>query len=202
MAIDTKRCSACNNCSITCKVENNLPDGMWWSTARTEGGDHRYVPGGTYPDNLYMTYYTMSCQHCDNPACVSVCPTTATYRRTEDGIVATDYAECIGCLLCVEACPYDVRVYLDAPPEFQLDFAVGDADVEPIPELVATKCTFCVHRIDRGELPVCIEICQAQARCFGDFDDPGSDLSKLLASREHYQLLTEKGTSPNLYYLT
>jgi molybdopterin-containing oxidoreductase family iron-sulfur binding subunit len=201
IAIDTARCSACNACSTTCKVENNLPDGVWWTTGKTEGGDVRYTPGGTYPDGLHMTFYTMSCQNCDNPACVSVCPTGATYKREGDGIVVTDYDECIGCRLCVDACPYNVRVFLETAPEYQLDFAVGDPDVVPHQELVAEKCTLCVHRIDRGELPACIEICPAQARYFGDLDDPDSDISKVLGSRESYQLLTESGTGPNMHFL-
>ena len=176
---------------------------MWWSTAKTEGGEHRYTPGGTYPDDLHITFHTYSCQHCDLPACVSVCPIDgATFKRPEDGIVYTDYEACIGCQLCVEACPYGNRQQLDSPPEHLLDFAVGDKDVVPIPELVAVKCTFCYHRIDRGELPACIEICQAQARTFGDLDDVDSDIYKKLASREYFQLLTEQGTGPNLYYLT
>ena len=175
---------------------------MWWSTAHTEGGDYRYTPGGTFPDNLYMRFYTMSCQHCDNPACVSVCAPEATYKRPEDGIIMTDYDACIGCKLCIEACPYDMRLFLESPPEYQLDFPVGDADVVPIPELVAVKCTYCVHRIDRGELPACIEICQAQVRHFGDIDDMDSDIYKLLATRDYYQLSTESGTGPNMYFLT
>jgi molybdopterin-containing oxidoreductase family iron-sulfur binding subunit len=92
-------------------------------------------------------------------------------------------------------------VFLETPPKYQLDFAVGDPDVVPHQELVAEKCTLCVHRIDRGEVPACIEICPAQARYFGDLDDPDSDLSKVLASRENYQLLTERGTGPNMYFL-
>lgn len=201
MAIDTVRCSACNACSMTCKVENNLPETVWWTKGRTEGGDVRYTPGGTYPDGLSMTFYTLACQHCSNPACVSVCSVDATYRRTEDGIVIQDNELCIGCKLCVEACPYQVRTFYDTEPEWILGFPVGDAEAPAHEVNDVGKCTFCVHRIDRGELPACVEICPAQARHFGDLDDPDSDISQAIAVREYSQLMTDMGTGPNVYLL-
>jgi molybdopterin-containing oxidoreductase family iron-sulfur binding subunit len=149
-----------------------------------------------------MTYYTLACQHCSNPACVPVCPVEATYRRTEDGIVIQDNELCIGCKLCVEACPYQARTFYDEEPQWLLDFPVGDIDAPVHEKNFVTKCTFCVHRIDRGDRPACIDICPAQARFFGDMDDPDSDISKLLESREYTQLMTEMGTGPNVYLLT
>ena len=78
MAVDTKRCVGCNRCAMICIVEHNLPDGVLWNKSMTEGGDHFRVPGGTNPADLSMTFYTMACQHCDNPACLEACPTGAT----------------------------------------------------------------------------------------------------------------------------
>jgi dimethyl sulfoxide reductase iron-sulfur subunit len=200
MTVDTRRCSACNNCAMTCKVENNLPEGMWWNTARTKGGEYRYTPEGTYPDDLHITFFTFACQHCSEPACVAVCPTGASEKR-EDGIVVVDSEKCIGCDSCIAACPYDgVRTHLN-DPSWALDFPMGDAQAPEHRANTVEKCMFCTHRIDRGELPACVEICQAQARCFGDLDDPESDISKLVASREYDQLLPDQGTGPNIYFL-
>jgi molybdopterin-containing oxidoreductase family iron-sulfur binding subunit len=201
MVVDTTRCVSCNNCSIACKVENNLPDGVWWNKAVTVGGEEMYTPAGEYPNNLSMKFYTYACQHCETPACVAVCPTESTHKR-DDGIIYQDYESCIGCKLCLEACPYTgVRTFNETAPQYFLDFAVGDADVLPHQEKVVEKCTFCFHRIDRGERPACVDICRALARFFGDLDDPESEVSKLIASRPYYQLLTERGTGPSIYFL-
>ncbi|MDR1015498.1 MAG: 4Fe-4S dicluster domain-containing protein [Coriobacteriales bacterium] len=203
MVMDKARCVACSNCAMACRVENNLPDGVWWNRALTVGGEEMYTPSGTYPDALSMGHYTLACQHCDNPACLAVCPVEAIVRRPEDGIVVQDNEKCIGCRLCIEACPYEgVRTYVDGEPSYLLDFAVGDADALPHHPNVVEKCQFCVHRIDRGDRPACVDICRAMARLFGDLDDPASEVSKALASRSHERLLEEQGTGPNVYFLT
>ena len=105
MAIDTKRCVGCNACSMACKMTNNLPDGTWWTRVLTEGGDEVDTPAGIFPE-VSMRYVTVSCQHCDNPACVKVCPVGATYKDPETGVVRQDYDKCIGCRMCMAACPY------------------------------------------------------------------------------------------------
>lgn len=201
MAVDTKRCVSCNRCAMACIVEHNLPDGVLWNRAVTEGGDYFRNPGGVYPDELSIAFYTLACQHCDSPACLDVCPTGATEKR-EDGIVTVDAENCIGCKSCITACPYDgVRVSIDGEPQYQLDFAVGDAQVPAHKSGTVEKCTFCVERIDRGEPPRCVDVCFAHARFFGDLDDPESDLSKILAMREYDRLLADQGTGPNVYFL-
>ena len=201
MAIDTKRCTGCNMCSMACRVDHNLPTEVLYSRAVTEGGDHFRQAGGSFPDKVTMKFYTLSCQHCDTPACVDICPTGASVKR-EDGLVIVDTESCIGCESCIAACPYEgVRTLVPSEPTYPLDFKLGDAAVgEHVPNTVE-KCTLCAERLDRGERPLCVEVCPAYARFFGDLDDESSEISQVLASREHDQLLTEAGTGPNLYYL-
>lgn len=202
MAIDMKACIGCNNCCMVCKVENNLPDNVWWSRAQTVGGDVENTPAGTYPNDLSMQFYTLSCQHCSNPACVAVCPTGASAVDEETGIVLVDYETCIGCKSCIEACPYTgVRTYIEGEPAYALDFAVGDQQISPHMANVVEKCTFCHHRVARGEQPACADVCRFMARTFGDVDDPNSEISKLLTTREYDQLLVEEGTEPSIYFL-
>lgn len=202
MAVDTKRCMGCNMCTMSCRVDHNLPSEVLYSKALTEGGEVFRVPTGTYPNNLTIKFYTLGCQHCDDPACVSVCPTGAAYKREEDGLVLIDAEACIGCETCVTACPYDgVRTLVPAEPTYPLDFKLGDWSVPEVKPNTMAKCTFCVERLDRGERPRCIDLCPAVARWFGDLDDPASEISKILTERECDQLLAEQGTGPNVYFL-
>lgn len=201
MVIDMGRCYGCNSCAMACKVENNIPDGVWWNRAQTVGGVSENTPSGEYPGEVSMRFFTYACQHCDEPACAEVCPTGATVKR-EDGIVTVDYEACIGCKSCITACPYEgVRTFIDGEPSWFLDFPVGDAQAPAHKANVVEKCTFCAHRVDRGERPACVDICRAHARHWGDLDNPESDVSKLLQEREHEQLLPEYGTGPNVYLL-
>lgn len=202
MAIDTKRCTGCNMCSMSCRVDHNLPNDVLYSTAVTDGSDYFRVPTGVYPNDLKMMFYTMGCQHCDNPACVEVCPTGAAYKREEDGLVLIDNEKCIGCKSCIAACPYEgVRTLLSSEPTYPLDFQIGDHRAqEHIPNTVE-KCTFCSERLDDDERPLCIDLCPAVARYFGDLDDSASEISKVLSERDYDQLLTEQGTGPCVYFL-
>ena len=104
--IDTTMCFGCQACVLACKVENNVSDGIRWNNLLTDGGDSPNTPGGTYPDTLHRLYYPVACQHCENPACVKVCPVGATYKDPETGAVRQDYDKCIGCRMCMSACPY------------------------------------------------------------------------------------------------
>lgn len=201
MVIDTKRCMGCDTCALACKAENNLPDDIWWNRVVTVGGPVADSPSGTFP-NLSMWFLTVACQHCQDPPCVPVCPTGATYKRAEDGVVLVAYDVCIGCGACIQACPYDgVRTRNDRRLSYVNKFPVGGEDVQRQEPGTVSKCTFCVHRIDRGELPACIEVCPARARAFGDLDDPDSEVAQLVATRESVQLRPEMGTSPNVYFL-
>ena len=202
MAIDTKRCVACNRCSMACKIEHNLPLGMLWNRALYNGADYLLVPQGTYEEGLKTEMYTLACQHCENPACTKVCPVGATYKDPETGVVRQDYDKCIGCRMCMAACPYTgVRSFNWEEPKYPVDHAVGDADVPKHQKHVVEKCTFCYQRLAREEVPACMELCPARARHFGDFDDPDSEVSKLVKERSYEQLLASEGTKPSVYYL-
>ncbi len=133
-------------------------------------------------------HFPRSCLHCETPACVTVCPTGASYKRAEDGIVLVDEDKCIGCKLCSWACPYGAREYSEA-------------------EGVMKKCTLCVDRIYNTQLPeadrqpACVQACPTKARHFGDLGDPESDVSKLVAERGGVALMPELGYAPVNRYL-
>ncbi len=200
MAIDVTRCIGCHTCAVACKMSNNLPEEVWWNNIRSDGGEAPDTARGEYPGNLEMNYYPVNCQHCENPACVDVCPTGASFKR-EDGIVSVDVDTCIGCASCIAACPYNVRVLYDKEPTFSMDFAVGDYDAPEHKQATVGKCTGCANRIDRGEVPACMDLCPARARFWGDLDDPNSDVSKFLAGKQTVRLLEDAGTEPNVYYV-
>jgi molybdopterin-containing oxidoreductase family iron-sulfur binding subunit len=200
--IDQNRCIGCHTCAVACRIENNLPKGNWWNRVLTEGGDEMDTPKGVFP-NVSMRYLTLSCQHCENPACVRVCPVGATYKREEDGVVFQDYDKCIGCRMCMAACPYSgVRLFNWEEPQYAIDFPVGAAEAPAHQKHVVEKCTLCSHRIAKNGIPACAEVCPARARFFGDLDDPASEVARLVATREYKQLLPEQGTDPSVYYLT
>ena len=200
IGIDLHRCIGCNTCALACKMQNNVPDGMLWNRVLTEGCERFDSAEGTYP-NLSRTYLPLACQHCENPACERVCPTGATYKD-DKGRVEIDYDKCIGCRMCMAACPYTgVRSFNWEEPAYYADFALGDADAAKHEKHTVEKCIFCTQRVARGEQPACAADCIGRARHFGDLDDPNSEVSKLLASREYTQLHTEFGTKPSVYYL-
>ena len=135
-----------------------------------------------------LIHFPKSCLHCQDAPCVTVCPTGASYKRVEDGIVLVNESDCIGCGLCAWACPYGARE-MDAT------------------ENVMKKCTLCVDRIYNENLPeedrepACVRTCPAGARHFGDFSDPESNVSKLTAARGGMDLMPEQGTRPVNKYL-
>lgn len=200
-AVDVKRCMGCMTCAVACKSANNLATGVWWNRMLTEGGEAVDAPAGEYP-NVKREYLTVACQHCDNPACVKVCPVGATYKDAETGVVRQDYEKCIGCRMCMSACPYTgVRSFNWEEPSYPFDVVVGDKDAPTHQKHVVEKCTMCWHRLARGEEPACTVGCPADARFWGDLDDPESTVSKKIAAREFKTLLPEMGTKPSVYYL-
>ncbi len=201
MAIDLQCCLGCQACASSCHLSNNLPQGIWWNRVLTDGGDFVDVAQED-GEVLSMGHLPVSCQHCENPACVKVCPVGATYKDPETGIVRQDYDKCIGCRMCMAACPYTgVRSFNWDEPKYSVGFPVGDADVAPHQKHTVEKCTMCINLIAKGQQPKCVTSCVGEARFWGDLDDPESEVSRAIASREYKQLLPEKGTKPSVYYL-
>ena len=146
---DLNRCCGCLACNVACKALNGVAPGLYWNKTLRVGPNPVEGGSGQFPD-VEMYFLTMQCQHCTNPECVSVCPTGAS-MKLEDGTVRIDTEACIGCELCISACPYGVR-YLD--PE----------------KLVVEKCNLCQDVIDEGGLPQCVAQCGGMARFFGDLE--------------------------------
>jgi molybdopterin-containing oxidoreductase family iron-sulfur binding subunit len=201
LVIDTRRCMGCHTCALSCKSENNLPDGNFWNRVLTIGGEAIDTSAGVYP-NATKSYRTLSCQHCENPACTRVCPVGATYKDEANGIVHQDYDKCIGCRMCIAACPYTgVRNFNWEEPRYSIDITLGGSNVASHQKHTVEKCTLCSHRLAEDLRPACVTSCPAYARYSGDFNDPVSEVAQLLATRQYEQLLPEEGTNPSVYYL-
>jgi Fe-S-cluster-containing dehydrogenase component len=148
---------------------------------------HSLLPAGKEPagtelerDTLRSFFVPKLCNQCENPPCVQVCPVGATFV-TEDGVVLVDKDRCIGCRYCIQACPYGAR-YL-----------------HPVTH-TADKCTFCYHRVVRGLLPACVEVCPTQARIFGDLKSPASPLVRLRRMSKIHVLKPYLNTRPKVFY--
>lgn len=199
IGVNLRRCIGCNTCALACKMQNNVPDGMLWNRVLTEGCERFDSAEGTYP-NLSRTYLPLACQHCENPACERVCPTGATYKD-DKGRVEIDYDKCIGCRMCMAACPYNARTFNWNDPVRATGASYGDARVPERARGVMEKCTLCKERTDEGDEPMCVRCCPADARIFGDLDDPDSAVSRLRRDQGAEVLLEDKGTRPQVFYV-
>ena len=195
LVIDLNVCVGCHACVTSCKQ---------WNTSGTAGHLSDHEPYGENPLGVFFNrvqtyevgqfpqtqtvHFPKSCLHCEEPPCVPVCPTGASYKRKEDGIVLVDSDKCIGCKYCSWACPYGAREY--------------DED-----RGVMTKCTLCVDRIYDESIaqaqrrPACVNACPTNARLFGDVHDPESEVSRAIRERGGYALMPELGTRPANHYL-
>jgi len=206
MIADLRRCVGCQTCTAACKESNATPPGVQWRRVLD-------METGDYPD-VRRTFAPTGCQHCDEPPCLEVCPSTATAKRP-DGIVTIDYDLCIGCAYCAVACPYDARFKVET-----VDYAYGArpmanerARIAAQKIGVATKCTFCVGRIDDGvkagkvpgiapeATPACVNSCISGALRFGDMENPDHPVAKLLAENQWFRMHEDQGTGPGFYYL-
>ncbi len=206
MVADLERCVGCQTCTAACRHANATSPAVQWRKVLD-------IEAGTYP-NVSRTFVPVGCQHCADPPCMHVCPSTATRQRA-DGVVTIDYDICIGCAYCDVACPYQARFKTDAP-RFAYGATAMQNEMEREDEHrlgVAQKCTFCSDRIDFGfangltpgldprATPACVNACIADALHFGDIDDPNSNVSRLLREQRHFRMHEEVGTEPGFYYL-
>lgn len=195
LVIDLDTCVGCHACVVSCKEWNTGGYPAPLSDTQPYGQE----PSGTFLNRVHSyevehetarrtVYFPKSCLHCENAQCVTVCPTGASYKRVEDGIVLVDEEKCIGCGLCAWACPYGAR---------EMDAVVG----------VMKKCTLCIDRIYNENIPpaerqpACVNACPAGARHFGDLADPESSVSKLAAQRSTQDPLGELDYQPTNRYL-
>jgi len=200
MVIDLKRCYGCYSCVMACKQANCTPPGVLWS--RVLRGEM-----GAFPNSVRQALPVL-CMQCEEPDCMKVCPTGATYQ-TEDGIVRVDKDKCIGCKYCMMACPYGARYsvhewksyFPEGLPLSEYEQHSKQVWEEKRGTGVATKCDFCIDRRAEGRECACNQACPAKARVFGDLDDPESEISYLIKTRRGFVLRPEVGTEPKVYYL-
>lgn len=192
MVIDLNRCIGCHACSLACKVENAIGPGNHWSQVYI-------IEDGKFP-NVRRSYLPRLCMHCADPACIQVCPTSATYK-TLKGLVLIDEDKCIGCGACAVACPYEARQMNTDASYFQnTEYLWGEVEKHHRPGSMG-KCTFCEHLVTQGFNPSCVDACPTSARVFGDLENPKSLPAKLLASKPNFQLYLELEMNPSVYYL-
>ena len=195
LVIDLNVCVGCHACVTSCKEWNT----SGWAGPLTDENPYGADPTGvffnrvqtyecgTYPQTETI-HFPKSCLHCEEPPCVPVCPTGASYKREADGIVLVDYDKCIGCKYCSWSCPYGAREF------------------DPV-QGVMKKCTLCVDRLydmtlaeDRRQ-PACVLACPPAARIFGDINDPDSEAARAIRDAGGFQLMPEWGTNPANHYL-
>ncbi len=171
--LDQSRCIGCHACTVACKSENHVPVGKFRTWVK-------YTEQGSFPQ-VRRSFTVLRCNQCTDAPCVTICPVRALEKRP-DGIVDLDQGACIGCKACLQGCPYDA-IYLNED--------TGTAE----------KCHFCAHRTERGLAPACAVVCPTEAIVPGDFDDPESAVSKLLARGDLTTRKPEAQTGPNVHYI-
>jgi molybdopterin-containing oxidoreductase family iron-sulfur binding subunit len=194
MVIDLRKCIGCMTCTIACKVENATRPGIFWCKVKD-------MEFGKYP-SVKRTFLPIQCAHCSDPHCVDACPTGASHKG-DDGIVSIDYKKCAGCKYCIETCPYEARSFVRGRAGyFGKELTPYEKQGYEKHEVgVVEKCTFCSHRLKVGKLPACVKACVGKARYFGDLNDPDSEVSRLLRSKNATQLEKELGADPSVFYI-
>lgn len=219
MLIDLNYCVGCDACTIACKESQGTPPGILFSHVM-------HAETGSYPDAI-VQHMPMLCMHCEQPACVDMCPTGAS-QKYDDGTVGVDHDLCIGCKTCMPACPYNARSYLSVGydgyfSKYNLAATEDRVNAADFSEISLTtkfgftlqeeqmyerfagnkvyKCDFCASRRAEGLAPACVQACPAGARIFGDLEDPGSDVSKAVSERNAVRYREAEGTEPGVYYV-
>jgi molybdopterin-containing oxidoreductase family iron-sulfur binding subunit len=207
MVIDLAKCKNALKCVVACNKHHYIT------------GENAWLKVHKMQESKDTAPYWMprTCMHCDQPACVTVCPVDATFKR-KDGLVLIDNERCIGCRFCMAACPYSIRVFNWEEPKqgemseitMHLHGEAPSPDYAGMPSRMGTvdKCDFCPHTIKNNELPHCVTACPNGVFYFGDkYEDTVTNgeetlrLSKLLTDKAGYRLLEELGTAPSVYYL-
>ncbi len=217
-ALDLSRCIGCRRCADACVEENNASrkggsgphdNPVQWIRVlemdKERGVDFAhasaYYDAETVPRPGHF-YVPVSCQHCENPPCVKVCPVKATWQEP-DGIVVVDYDWCIGCRYCMVACPYGARHFNWTEPTLpaeQVNTKLHVLGNRPRPQGVVEKCTFCIQRTREGRYPACVEACPVGARKFGNLLDPASEVRAVLERKRVLVLKEELNTQPKFFY--
>jgi len=191
MLININQCQNCDECVKACADEHGI------KAAKTPETSSKWIRKVRVRNKLTQNEYSLPllCQHCEHPPCADVCPTGASFKRA-DGIVLVDKHICIGCRYCMMACPYKARSFVHEPLTEQKPYSPrGKGTVE--------SCTFCVHRVDLGLPPACVEACQQdgnKAMIFGDIKDPYSDISKKLSEIRSSSLRENLQLNPGVRY--
>ncbi len=205
MVVNPRKCSKeCRDCIEACHRIHNVPDfgnpkdevkWIWNESFRDvfPGQGHAYLEG-----ELRNKPVIVLCNHCDNPPCVRVCPTKATFKR-RDGIVMMDFHRCIGCRFCIAGCPYGARSmnFRDPRPfvkEVNPEFPTRTKGV-------VEKCNFCEERLAKGLPPACVAACKEKAMVFGDVENPQSEVRRHLRTHFTIRRKPELGTQPQVYYI-
>ncbi len=222
MVIDLQRCTGCGGCVISCKTENNIQAGVTFAKRRSK-------TVGTFP-NVRFEFIPTLCNHCEEAPCVRGCPTGAMHKGHGDITMHTP-AKCIGCKTCVAICPYGIPARnskethrfwqgkkalipgcTSSPAELSAKSGTTIPHYNPDKELsakgaglrykgIVEKCTFCDHRVCVGELPFCVVSCPANARVFGDLNDPDSAVNMLLGKYRPWRLKEHLHTEPKVFYI-
>ncbi len=208
--LDLSRCIGCRRCVYACVRENNQsrrPQIQWIRVLRFKNGslnfeesEHYYDAGIVPKEGTYTV--PIQCQQCENPPCIKVCPTKATWKEP-DGIVVVDYNWCIGCRYCMSACPYWARRFNFSDPEIskeELNPNLHYLGNRPRMRGVVEKCTFCIQRVRKGRYPACVEACPVGARKFGNILDPESEISLVIKTKRVFRLKADLNTQPKFYY--
>jgi Fe-S-cluster-containing dehydrogenase component len=210
-ALDISRCIGCRRCVYACVDENNQsrdPQIHWikvLSMEKEKGVDFAhadpYYSPATVPEEGHF-YVPVQCQQCENPPCVKVCPTGATWKE-KDGIVVIDYDWCIGCRYCMAACPYGARHFnwtTPSIPKNEINPNTHYLGNRPRPKGVVEKCTFCIQRTRAGRYPACVEICPVGARKFGNLLDKDSEIRYIIEHKRVLVLKEDLNTLPKFFY--